>query len=118
MMIYSPKFIVYFTSVNYLDEDSKKLLNQELKDAALKRNDLFIKILKKYIDFELFLKRPFYKEDILVYNYLQYEIKGTRLKNHKLIAKYEKEIIVPYFKEHANYRKELFENGIYYLLNA
>jgi hypothetical protein len=116
-MKYSPKFLLYIASIDYLNEVEKKDFNFEFKSKIVKRNDSFFKIFNKFIDVEVFNNQQ-RKEDILIYNYLKYEVKNNKLSKKGLIEKYEKLVVLPLIEKNPDLMQELFQNGVYYLINS
>jgi hypothetical protein len=94
-MTYTPRFIIYLAVVKYLNKDQIEDLKKELGESGLKQDRKFLSIIKKYFDFEVFKDKPMLWQDIWIYNYLRYEVK-LRLPRRGLIAKYEKEVIIPF----------------------
>jgi hypothetical protein len=90
-MTYSPKYIVYIAVCNYLSEEELNLLKEDIGKMKSKSGKIFLAIIKKHFDVERMRLKPFIWQDIWIYNYLKYEA----FKRTKLIAKYEKEIILP-----------------------
>jgi hypothetical protein len=117
-MKYSPKFILYFATLAHLDEEKVKAFNSEFKKKVVKRNDSFFNIYNKYVDVDTFNLNPKRREDILIYNYLKYEVKDKKLIKKGLIAKYEKLVVIPFLEKNPEYLKELFSEGVYYLMNT
>ncbi len=93
-MKHTPRLIIYLSVINYLSKDEIENLKKELGSSPLKQDRKFIRIIKAHFDIEQFSTKPFIWQDIWIYNYLQYEVK-SRLPRRGLIAKYEKEIILP-----------------------
>ena len=116
-MKYSPKFILYIAAINYLNEVEKEEFNFEFKSKIVKRNDSFFNIFNKYINPEIFNNQQ-RKDDILLYNYLKYEVKDRKLVKKGLIAKYEKLVVIPLIQKNPDLMQELFQNGVYYLINS
>ncbi len=93
-MKYTPRLIIYLVIINYLSVDQIESLKKELGSSSLKQDRKFVRIIKAHFDIEQFSTKPFIWQDIWIYNYLQYEVK-SKLPRNGLIAKYEKEIILP-----------------------
>jgi hypothetical protein len=107
-MTYTPRFIIYLAVINYLSEEQIEKLKKELGESNLKQDRRFLTIIKKHFDIEQLKDKPFIWQDIWLYNYLHYEIK-SRLPRKGLIAKYEREIIIPQ-KKFSDELKELMHS--------
>lgn len=93
-MKYHPRYIISWAVSRYLiDEQIDKLKNNLVK-GNLKQDRRFLSEIKKVIDLERLLKNPIIPEDAWIYNYLIYDVK-TKFPRNKLIARYEKEIVIP-----------------------
>jgi hypothetical protein len=93
-MVYPPKLILYLAIKNYLADKEFEEFKTEIVQKSVRGDLTFLKALKKHFDIELFLTKPYIWQDIWLYNYLTYEVK-TKLIRKGLIAKYEREIILP-----------------------
>ena len=71
----------------------------------MRTNDKFSESYLKHFDIELIKRMKIHPFDDLVYSYLKYECKRTKLPKAALIARYEKEIALP--AEKANKDDEL-----------
>lgn len=96
-MIHTPRLILYLAITNYLSDEQITNLKLELGKSNLKQDRRFIAILNKHFDFNLFKDKPYIWQDIWLFNYLTYEVK-TKLPRKGLIAKYEREISIPFTK--------------------
>lgn len=74
---------------NYLNVAIYDQLIARLTKEFPKQDRKFITIIQEYFDFDLKKTKPFYKEDIWVYNYLKYDYEGNKLKKLRLLSKYE-----------------------------
>lgn len=93
-MKYEPRFIIYWAVCRYLKEGQIDALRNELTKCSMVGDKRSLAIIKKHIDMERLLKNPIIREDAWIYNYIQYDTKNRFPKN-KLIARYEKEIVIP-----------------------
>lgn len=94
-MKYSPRNIIFCAISRYLDDKTySKVLDQIGKEFP-KQDRKFLAILKRHFDFELMKDKPYFWQDIWIYNYLKYDYDGHKLPRSGLIANYEKEIVVP-----------------------
>ncbi|WP_152266821.1 hypothetical protein [Agriterribacter humi] len=94
-MKFSPQVIIYVAVKNYLTEDQAEVLKNELAKKKVMGDKIFMDTIKKHFDIEFFRTKPFIWQDIWLYNYLIYELRNTKMPKRGLIAKYEKEIIIP-----------------------
>ena len=76
---------------------------EKFKKALAKRNPTqdraFVTLVKKHFNLEVLKDKPIVWQDIWVYNYILYDMRSHRI---RLIAKYEKQVILPveaHFKE-------------------
>lgn len=92
-MKHSPRLILYLAIKNYLSEEQFETFKQELGKKKIIGDLIFLKTLQKHFDIELFRSRPFIWQDIWIYNYLMYEMKGNKFPRRGLIVKYDNEII-------------------------
>lgn len=94
-MVYSPRFILYVAVKNYLTEEQLDDLRTDISKKGVKGDKTFLNVIKKHFDIELFRTKPFIWQDIWLYNYLMYDVKTIKFPRVGLIAKYEKEIVLP-----------------------
>lgn len=87
-----PRLVVMLALMKYMKPEEIDRLTADL--AKLKRvtDRLLVDRLRKHLDIERLRTAPILPEDIMVYNYLQYEFKGKFMKT-KLLAKYNREVI-------------------------
>ena len=107
----SPKKVIYLAVSNYLSPDDAKILLAELAAKDGRHDNTFLKITGKYFDFNLLKDKPYIPEDILIYNYLMYQLKpkithnlftkhqqitmSGRFPRSGLIVRYENRIVLP-----------------------
>jgi hypothetical protein len=107
----SPKKVIYLAVSNYLSPDEAKMLLAELAEKDGRHDNTFLKITGKYFDFSLLKDKPYIKEDILIYNYLMYQLKpkktldlftkpqqitmSGKFPRTGLIVRYENRVILP-----------------------
>ena len=96
-MINLPRLVLFLAVSNYLSIEQVEKLKYDIAQKGVKGDLNFIKTLKKHFDFELFRSNPFVWQDIWLYNYITYDVK-TKFPRVGLIAKYDREIIVPQSK--------------------
>jgi len=94
-MKHSPRNVIFCAVAKYLDAKKyDKVLNQLGKEFP-KQDRKFLTILKRHFDFEMMKDKPIIKEDIWIYNYLKYDYHNHKFARSGLIAKYEREIVIP-----------------------
>ncbi|MFZ4413810.1 MAG: hypothetical protein ACOYOV_12060 [Bacteroidales bacterium] len=96
-MIYTPRFIIFSAVINYLSEEQIVKLKNDLGKSDLKQDRRFLSIIKKHFDTNLLKDKSYIWQDIWLYNYLKYDVK-SRFPRKGVIAKYEKEITIPFVK--------------------
>jgi hypothetical protein len=109
-MLLSVRQIIFVAISNYLSasqlEEVRKEIGRKIRWSPL----AFIKVFQQHIDLELLRTKPFFKEDILIYNYLMYDAihkenvvfsfnkigeKKMKFYISATIRNYEKQIILP-----------------------
>jgi hypothetical protein len=68
-----PKQIIFLAVSKYLSDSDLDALRKEIKAYLRLTGPNFIKLIKKYFDFEKLRVAPIIPEDIWIYNYLMYE---------------------------------------------
>lgn len=103
-MHYPPQLVVYLAVCNYLTETEIADLKNDLSKCNARSNVRFLQILSKHFDIELFLKKPFVWQDIWLYNHIKYDKGKSWTRKNGLVAKYEREILLPqkYITDSAN----------------
>jgi hypothetical protein len=88
----SPRLVVMLALLKYMKSEEIERMKTDL--AKLKRvtDRLLVDRFRKYLDIDRLRTSPMLAEDIMVYNYLQYEFKGTFAKT-KLLAQYNREVM-------------------------
>jgi len=94
-MKYSPRNIIFCAVSRYLDDTIYKKVMDQVGKEFPKQDRKFISIIKRYFDFELMKDKPYIWQDIWIYNYLKYDWAGHKFSRSGLIAKYEREIVLP-----------------------
>ena len=94
-MKYSPRKIIFCAVERYLSDDGYASVLNEIGKEFPKQDRKFLSILKRHFDFELMNDKPILWQDIWIYNYLKYDYTGHKLARSGLLAKYEREIILP-----------------------
>ena len=74
------------TFAKVLDQIGKEFPKQDLK---------FLSIIKRHFDFELMKNESLIWQDIWIYDYLKFDYDDHKFARSGLIAKFEKEIILP-----------------------
>jgi hypothetical protein len=93
-MKHTPRTIIFIAVSRYLTEDDIKKIIFDLTSENVKQDRKFLSVIRRYFDFEKFKDAPYIWQDIWLYNYLLYDHK-TKLRRDGLIAKYEREIVIP-----------------------
>jgi len=93
-MKYSPRIIIFTAVSRYLSKEDIEKIKFELANENVKQDRKFLTVIKRYFDFNLMKDKAYIWQDIWIYNYLEYEI-TSKFKRSGLIAKYEREIIIP-----------------------
>ena len=91
-MEHPPRLVVILALLKYMKPDEIGRMKDDL--AKLKRvtDRLLVARFRKYLDIDRLRTAPMLSEDIMVYNYLQYEFNGKFVKT-KLLAKYNREVM-------------------------
>lgn len=89
-----PQLIILWVVRNYVNETEFKNLLNDLT-TGFKTDGKFLRIVLKHFDIQRIKTMRIHPLDDLVYNYLEYDCKGTKLPRNSLIARYEKEIAIP-----------------------
>jgi hypothetical protein len=87
----TPKQIIFWCVCRYLTKQQVNALKEDL-GSSFAQQKKFIEHIKKHMDIERLRTEPVHRMDILVYNYILCDFKGTIRKN-KLLAKYEREVM-------------------------
>lgn len=101
-MKYSPRSIIFTAVSRYISKEDVEKIKFELANENVKQDRKFLTVIKRYFDFNLMKDKPYIWQDIWVYNYLEYEI-VSKFKRNGLIAKYEREIIIPCEKVYSQF---------------
>jgi hypothetical protein len=104
-----PQMVVYLAVCNYLTEAEVAALKNDLSQCNARSNQRFLQILSKHFDIEVFLKKPFVWQDIWLYNHIMYDKGKSWSRKNGLVAKYEREIILPQ-KHIVEEAKQLLKN--------
>jgi hypothetical protein len=94
-MKYSSRLIIYLAVVNYLNDDQREALLKDLGNSSSKSTTRFIKTIEKHFDLELIKSKPFFWQDIWIYNQIKYGTKNSWRAKNGLMAKYVNEVIIP-----------------------
>jgi hypothetical protein len=94
-MKYSPRNIIFCALSRYLDDVTYAKVLDQIGEEFPKQDRKFLSILKYHFDLELMQNKPCIWQDIWIYNYLKYNYNGHKFPRSGLIAKYEKEIVLP-----------------------
>ncbi len=94
-MKYSPRKIIFCAVEKYLDDGTYNLVLEQIGREFPKQDRKFLSILQRHFDFESMKDKPYLWQDIWVYNYLKYDYTGHKFARTGLLAKYEREIILP-----------------------
>lgn len=91
-MEHSPRLVVLLALLRYMTPEDVERMKTDLAKLKTVTDRLLVDRFRKYLDIERLRTTPLVPEDIMVYNYLQYEFKGKFTKI-KLLAKYEREVM-------------------------
>jgi len=94
-MKYSPRNIILCAVTKYLDDATYAMVMDQIGKEFPQQDRKFISIIKRHFDFDLMKDKPYIWQDIWIYNYLKYDWDGHKFARSRLIAKYEREIILP-----------------------
>jgi hypothetical protein len=89
-----PQLILLWVARNYMNDAEFKAMLDAL-GQGFKTDGKFLRIVLKHFDKERIKTNRIVPQDDFIYNYLEYECKGTKLPQTALIARYEKEIAIP-----------------------
>lgn len=78
--------------LKYMDRPAIDAMKDDLVKLRKVPDRLMVDRFLKYMDIERLRLAPMIPEDIMVYNYLQYEFKGKFIKS-KLISRYDREVM-------------------------
>jgi hypothetical protein len=92
---YHPRYIIYFAVSRYLDDRTCSEVWKKFGTEFPKQDRKFLSIMKQHFNFELMKDKPFIWQDIWIYNYLKYDYDGHKFKRSGLLAKYERDIVIP-----------------------
>ncbi len=92
---HNAQLIIFLAVCNYLTEEQIFALKSELSTSPKRSNQYFLTILKKHFDIEMFLKKPFIWQDVWIYNHIMYDSGKSWSRKNGLLAKYEREILLP-----------------------
>jgi hypothetical protein len=94
-MKYSPRLIIFCAVSRYLNDVTYAKVLDQIGEEFPKQDRKFLSILKRHFNFELMKDKPYIWQDIWIYNYLKYEYKDHKFSRSGLLAKYEREIVIP-----------------------
>jgi hypothetical protein len=95
-MKYSPRNIIFCAVSKYIDDKTYASVMNQIGKEFPKQDRAFISILRQHFDFDRMKDKPVIWQDIWIYNYLKYDWDNKKFKRSaQLLAKYEKEIIMP-----------------------
>jgi len=94
-MKYSPRNIIFCAISKYLDDKTYKKVMDQIGKEFPQQDRKFLTIIKRHFDFELMKDKPVIWQDIWIYNYLKYDYDNHKFARSGLIAKYEREIVLP-----------------------
>lgn len=94
-MKYSPRKVIFCAVERYLSDHAYTAVLEDIGKEFPKQDRKFLAILSRYLDFDLLKDKPVIWQDIWIYNYLKYEYTGSKLVRNGLLAKYERDIILP-----------------------
>lgn len=90
-----PRYIIFWAITNYIDAEKEEEIMKEFVTYKKIGDALFMRVINKHFDIEIFLKKPIIWQDVWLYNYITYDFKNGKFPRNKLIERYEKEIIIP-----------------------
>ena len=93
----SSNAIILIAVSNYLTEEEWFNLKTEVVTKDIKQERKLLTTIEKYFDIEKFKDKPYIWQDIWIYNYIKYDSK-SKPKHKRLLAKYEREIIIPSYR--------------------
>jgi hypothetical protein len=67
-MIYPPRYIIYWSVSNYIDEATENNIMNDLIKYKRLTDGLFLKVIQKHFDIERLKDAPVIWEDIWIYN--------------------------------------------------
>ncbi|MBS1941169.1 MAG: hypothetical protein JST38_09860 [Bacteroidetes bacterium] len=91
-MEHSPRLVVLLALLRYMKPEEVERMKIDLAKLKAVTDRLLVDRFRKYLDIERLRTEPLVPEDIMVYNYLQYEFTGKFIKT-KLLARYEREVM-------------------------
>ena len=94
-MNFDPRNIIFCAVSRYLDDETYAKVLDDIGREFPKQDRKFLSILKRHFNFELMKNKPYMWQDIWIYNYLLYDYSGHKFARTGLLAKYEKEVIIP-----------------------
>jgi hypothetical protein len=92
ILIHHPQIILLWVAQNYLSQEKFQHLLDNL-GQGYKTDGKFLRIFLRHFDLNDARKRRIAPLDDLIFNYLEYDCKSTRLPRNKLIARYESEVV-------------------------
>ena len=90
-----PRYIIFWAITNYIDEVKQEEIMKEFVTYKKIGDALFMRVINKHFNIEVFRKNPIIWQDIWLYNYITYDFKKGKFPKNNLIERYEKEIIIP-----------------------
>jgi hypothetical protein len=94
---HSPRYIIFWAVSNYLSESEMEALIHDFIKGPVHHCPRFLPTIAKHFDIERFRTHPVIWQDIWLYNYIMYDVKG-RFPRNRLIAEYDKRILIPSIK--------------------
>jgi hypothetical protein len=91
-MDHPPRLVVVMALLKYMKPNEIEALKVDLAKLKTVTDRLLVDRFRKYLDLERLRVQPIIPEDIMVYNYLQYEFTG-KFRKTKLLAKYGREVM-------------------------
>lgn len=81
-----------------MSSEQINLYKDDLGKSKIKSDNQFLELIQRHFDLEQLKTKPFYWQDIWIYNSIKYEMKSNRFLKKSLITKYYNEIILPNLK--------------------
>ena len=103
-MKYSPRWVILCAVARYLDNFALTKVMDQIGREFPKQDRKFLRILKEHFNFELMKDKPRMWQDIWIYNYLKYDYDNHKFRRSGLLAKYEREVILPLLASVSNFK--------------
>lgn len=91
-MDHPPRLVVVMALLKYMKPEEIEALKSDMVKLKRVTDRLLVDRFRTHLDLERLRVKPIIPEDIMVYNYLQYEFTG-KFRKTQLLAKYEREVM-------------------------